>query len=127
VDDLRRFGGRILVFICTNRFNALDPAIIRRALAVERFDRPDDSERRQLLMRDLEGTGMSSGAVEELVALTGPTVSNPGYTYSDIRTRLLPAAVSRAFPERRLTDADLLEVAQQMNPTPSIDAYAAGR
>src|SRR3984957_20023057 len=48
VDDLRRHSGRILVFLCTNRAGALDPAIVRRAARMEQFDRPTDVEREEL-------------------------------------------------------------------------------
>ena len=37
VDDLRRHSGRVLVFLCTNRSSALDPAIVRRAARLEQF------------------------------------------------------------------------------------------
>jgi hypothetical protein len=49
VDDLRRHSGRVLVFLCTNRAGALDPAIVRRAARIEQFDRPTDQEREALL------------------------------------------------------------------------------
>ena len=39
VDDVRKFGGRILVFLCTNRVSALDPAVLRRAARTETFRR----------------------------------------------------------------------------------------
>ncbi len=31
IDDVRRFNGRVLVIFCTNRLEAIDPAILRRA------------------------------------------------------------------------------------------------
>lgn len=36
IDDIRKFGGRFLVFLCTNRLAALDPAIVRRVSRIER-------------------------------------------------------------------------------------------
>ncbi|MHB1953186.1 MAG: AAA family ATPase, partial [Sulfobacillus sp.] len=48
VDDLRRQSGRVLVFLCTNRAGALDPAIVRRAAVSEQFNRPTDQEREEL-------------------------------------------------------------------------------
>jgi ATP-dependent 26S proteasome regulatory subunit len=72
IDDVRRFSGRVLVFLCTNRFEALDPAIVRRAGRVERFDRPDEAEREQLLRLDLDGLGFSDKIFRDLVKLTGP-------------------------------------------------------
>src|SRR5580704_10441871 len=55
VDDLRRHSGRVVVFLCTNRESALDPAIVRRAARVEPFSRPTDKEREELFRMDLDG------------------------------------------------------------------------
>ena len=41
IDDLRRFGGRVVIILCTNRVAALDPALQRRAAIVEEFKRPN--------------------------------------------------------------------------------------
>ena len=59
IDDLKKYDGRVLVFLCTNRFSALDPAIIRRAGRVEIFSRPDEHERELLLKMDCDGLGFS--------------------------------------------------------------------
>lgn len=118
VDDLRAYGGRILVFLCTNRYDALDPAILRRAFRQERFDRPTDAERRELFTRDLAGANIEASTIEELVKLTGASRSQPPYTFSDLRTRLLPDALARAFPERALTAEDLLTAAKTLDPSP---------
>src|SRR3984885_878550 len=72
VDDLRRHSGRILVFLCTNREAALDPAIVRRAARTEIFERPNDSERDELLRADLDGINVTDHVIRELVRLTGP-------------------------------------------------------
>src|SRR5436853_556613 len=57
IDDIRRFDGRILVILCTNRYEAIDPAILRRAAYVEDFPRPDDGNRREILNLDCKGLG----------------------------------------------------------------------
>lgn len=121
IDDVRRLGGRLLVVLCTNRFHALDPALLRRAALDERFDRPDESERAALLLADTTGLGISPQALEQTVALTGPEANEGlGFTFSDLRTRLLPEAILRAFPDRPLADDDLLETARVMTPSPSL-------
>jgi len=121
VDDLRRFTGRIVVFLCTNRLSVLDPALQRRAAITEEFTRPDDSDRRALLTMDLEGVGLSDQEIKELVAATGPRNKQPGWTFSDIRTRLYPAALAQAFPDRALTHKDLLDVANALRPSPIME------
>lgn len=121
VDDLRRFGGRIVVFLCTNRLSVLDPALQRRAAIVEEFTRPDDSERQALLTMDLQGVGLTDREIKDLVAATGPRNRQPGWTFSDIRTRLYPAALAQAFPDRALTHRDLLDVANALRPSPVME------
>jgi AAA+ superfamily predicted ATPase len=121
IDDLRRFGGRIVVFLCTNRLSVLDPALQRRAAIVEEFTRPDDGERQALLTMDLEGVGLTEREIKELVAATGARNKQPGWTFSDIRTRLYPAALAQAFPERALTHRDLINVANALRPSPVME------
>ena len=121
IDALRRSGGRIVVFLCTNRMSALDAALRRRAAIVETFRRPSPDERRQLLTMDLGALDLTSGQIEELVALTGARGEEPEWTYSDIRTRLYPAALAQAFPDRALRFEDLQSVASNMAPSPVME------
>jgi AAA+ superfamily predicted ATPase len=118
IDDARSLKGRLFIILCTNRFNALDPAILRRASLFEHFERPDEVERRELLTADLDGVDLGERALDDLVAATGPHDGAPGFTFSDIQTRLLPAAVARAFPDRGLTTEDLLGALAELEPTP---------
>jgi AAA+ superfamily predicted ATPase len=120
VDDLRRHSGRILVFLCTNREAALDPAIVRRAARTEIFERPNDSEREELLRADLNGINVNDHVIRELVRLTGPHNGHPGFTFSDLRSKLLPDALCRAFPTRALTADDLVQAAKEVRPSPVV-------
>lgn len=115
IDDLRRFGGRIAVILCTNRLSALDPALARRAAIVEEFRRPSDRERAKLLEMDLEGLKLNLDQIAELVTATGPHGNTPGWTFSDFRTRFYPAAVAKAFPDTPLNFEHLKSTALQMN------------
>lgn len=126
IDDVRRLHGRTLVFLCTNRLDALDPAILRRVGHLEEFRRPNEKEREELLRLDCDGLGLTSEVFRELVRLTGPQPPHsPGFTFSDIRTRLLPNALGKAFPDRKLTKEDLIQSAQSIAPTPSISEVAS--
>ena len=118
VDDLRRHSGRILVFLCTNRAGALDPAIVRRAAVSEQFDRPTDQEREELFRMDLEGLDIKDQTIRELVRLTGPRDGRSGLTFSDLRSKLLPDALCRAFPSRALGEDDLIAAAKEVRPSP---------
>lgn len=121
IDDLRRNGGRIVTFICTNRLSVLDPALQRRAAVIEEFLRPDEKQRKALLEMDLVGLGLSASQVGELVRLTGTHAKRPTWTYSDVRTRWYPAALARAFPDRALKFEDLVETAKEMTPSPVVE------
>jgi AAA+ superfamily predicted ATPase len=126
IDDIRRFNGRVLVIFCTNRYDALDSAILRRAAYIEEFRRPDDSERRELLKLDCDGLGLDASVIEELVRLTGPQGLNKlGYTFSDIRTRLLPEALAQAYPSRRIDRSDLVNAVSRVVPSPSMQNLGA--
>lgn len=121
VDDIRRFGGRVLVFLCTNRLSVLDAALHRRAALVEEFKRPNSEERRQLLEGDLEALSLSEAQLGELVAATGANDGQPPWTFSDIRTRLYPAALALAFPKGPLEFEHLRSVATSMRPSPVME------
>lgn len=118
IDDLRQYGGRIIVFLCTNRLSVLDPALLRRAAIVEEFRRPTADERRELFKLDLSALALSTAQIAELVVATGEKEKKPGWTYSDIRTRLYPAALARAFPDKALRFDDLKAVALSLSPSP---------
>lgn len=118
IDDLRRFAGRVVVFLCTNRLSVLDPALFRRAAIIEGFHRPTEEERRGLLKMDLAGVGLSDDQIELLVTATGANDQQPPWTFSDIRTRLYPTALSRAFPDSPLSFAHILDTAKSLRPSP---------
>ncbi|MEQ1715300.1 MAG: ATP-binding protein [Hyphomicrobium sp.] len=121
IDEMRRLGGRVVVFLCTNRLGVLDAAMMRRAAIVEEFKRPDDRERLELLMMDLVGLGLNDSQIKSLVAATGGNGSNPGWTYSDIRTRLYPAALASAFPDSALRFEHFLAAAEGMTASPVLE------
>lgn len=125
IDELKRFKGRILVILCTNRLSALDPAIVRRAAIVEEFRRPTDGERLDLFQTDLEGLGFSPAELEALVKATGDEGAYKiPWTYSDIRSRLYPKALAQAYPNRPLTIEQLLDAARTLRPSPVLEDEA---
>jgi len=118
IDDARRLKGRLFIILCTNRFGALDPAILRRASLVEVFHRPSDDERRELFAMTLAGVEINAESLESLVMATGEHDGRVGYTFSDVQTRLVPAAVARAYPDRALRAEDLLAACAELEPSP---------
>ncbi|WP_034266571.1 AAA family ATPase [Actinospica robiniae] len=125
IDGLAGAKVPVLVVMCTNRVGALDPAIMRRAAAVFTFGRPDDQQRRSVLEHALLGLGIQGDTVAKLVELTGPTRDRPGYTYSDLTQRLIPAAILQAFPDQPIRDAELLTLAAEMSPSPIFTEQAS--
>jgi SpoVK/Ycf46/Vps4 family AAA+-type ATPase len=121
IDDLRQYGGRIVVILCTNRLSVLDPALRRRAAIIETFSRPSDAERQQLFQMDLAGLGLTQPQLAELTRLTGARDRHPAWTYSDIRTRLYPAALAKAYPDRALSLADLISIASTLHASPIME------
>lgn len=121
IDDLRRFGGRVVTILCTNRIAAVDPALQRRAAIMEEFRRPTAEERKQLFVMDLAALPIRDNELEQLVAMTGAGNGNPTWTYSDIRTRLYPAALALAFPHRELRFDDLRKAAGEVKPSPVVE------
>lgn len=120
IDELRASKGRIFTILCTNRMSVLDPAIQRRAAVVEHFRRPDAGQRKELFEMDLGDLGFTSAQIASLVASTGASGTKPSWTYSDIRTRLYPAAVALAFPDAALTFAHIEQALLVTSPSPTL-------
>jgi len=107
----------ILVIMCTNRAEALDPAIRRRAAAEFEFTRPDDAQRAAVLTAIFDGVGLTNWQVDQLVHLTGSNGRGYGYTYSDLVDRILAAACLAAYPDRPITAALIAEQIHANPPT----------
>lgn len=105
------------VIMCTNRYEALDPAVKRRAAEILTFDRPNDEMRRQLLSGRLAELGFETGEIDAIVAATGPRNGQPGFTFSDLTHRLIPSIVLDAYPDRAIDPARALAIAEQIAPT----------
>ncbi|MCZ8182415.1 MAG: AAA family ATPase [Beijerinckiaceae bacterium] len=118
IDRLANLRLPAAVIMCTNRLNALDPAVRRRAADVMAFSRPTDEQRRHIFTMRLGNLGVSAAHIQALVAATGPTPTAPGFTFSDITQRLLPAIALDAYPDRPIEAGRALQIAKGMTPTP---------
>lgn len=116
----RLANGRLpaAVIMCTNRFEALDPAVRRRAAELLTFGRPEEEGRRRLLEPRLGELGFAPDQVEAIVQATGPRNGAPGFTYSDLTQRLLPGIVLDAYPNKAIDPERALAVTREMRPTP---------
>jgi AAA+ superfamily predicted ATPase len=127
VDGLRNSQLPVLTIMCTNRVDAIDPAVRRRAAAIYGFTRPDADAREQLLRRSFDGAGISNRHMNEIVRLTGPQQGrNYGCTYSDLRQRFVAGAVLEAVDRGTpLTGEQLIASARCFTPTRPFDSEIA--
>jgi AAA+ superfamily predicted ATPase len=105
--------------LCTNRLSAIDPAVHRRAAGIFEFIRPNRSQRECILREALEDINFTDDQIDSFVEITGELKErNFGYTYSDIRQRLLPRILLDAFPDKPITFERAINIASTTNPTP---------
>jgi hypothetical protein len=120
IDSLASAKIPVIVVLCTNRVGALDPAVMRRAAATFTFIRPDAQQRHAVLAQALDGLAIGPRPSTNWSCSPGPSTGRPGYTFSDLTQRLVPAAVLYAFPNRPVCDDALLALAEQLEPSPVV-------
>ncbi len=119
IDDLATNNLPIIVVMCTNRLDALDPAIRRRSAITLKFVRPNEEQRHALLAPVLDEIGFTKQQIQFVVDATGPNKHvHYGYTYSDLSQKFLPGLILAAYPSRSITFAMAKEVLDQHPPTP---------
>jgi len=126
IDGMRTDRLPVLTILCTNRLDALDPAVQRRAATIEVFTRPNHVQRAALLTRLLAGTSLTLPDIDSLASATAETADRPySYTYSDLRQRLVPEIVLAAYRQRVPVDAAMAhEVLGRTAPTRPFRAAA---
>ena len=119
IDDLATGNLPAIIVLCTNRLDALDPAIRRRAAATFTFERPNDEQREALLGPILEELGFSASQIRTVVTQTGPSHGHLyGYTYSDLTQRFLPGLLLAAYPSHAASFELAKDVLAKHPPTP---------
>jgi SpoVK/Ycf46/Vps4 family AAA+-type ATPase len=117
LDSLVAASARVLAVMCTNRLDAIDPAVRRRAAGLFILERPTEAQRHALLANAL-GDALKEDEIAEIARLTGPrNESGVGYTWSDLSERLIPAAVLAAYPHNALSYELLREQLTLTGPT----------
>ena len=119
IDRLANLRLPAAVIMCTNRLNALDPAVRRRAADIMTFTRPNAEQRRHILSLRLQPLGVTPSQVQSLVEATGPKQDELGFTFSDLTQRLLPAIALDAYPDRPVDGGRALLITKAMRPTPA--------
>jgi AAA+ superfamily predicted ATPase len=117
IDALRSERLPAIAVMCTNRIEALDPAILRRASVRMRFRRPDQPQRIRVLHAAL-GNALNEHEIHCLAEATGLARDRAfGFTYSDLRERLVPSIILDAYPERAITLSGAMATLSQIEPT----------
>lgn len=119
IDDVAAAKLPCLTIMCSNRLNALDPAVRRRAAAVFEFTRPTLEFRKALLTTQLAGTDLSKADIDAIAGELGETKGRKyGHTFSDITQRFIPSLVLAAYPLRKITRELAMKVIESTPPTP---------
>lgn len=122
LDSLRLTKLPMVAFFVTNRPEALDSAIRRRAALDLHFARPTPEIREAIIRSSIPELEISRSEMTTLLKITGEEDEHNagiGYTSSDLTDRLLPAALREAFAhDRPLIVKDLIESAKQIAATP---------
>lgn len=122
IDELAEIDAPVLVVMCTNRLDALDPAVQRRAAGIFEFKRPSEEQRFNVLSLGFAGLGFTQEQICSLAKATGPRRPYEyGLTYSDLTNRLLPDILLDAFPHRAIEFARALSIASSLVPTPPFE------
>lgn len=139
IDRLAKAQLPVLVILCTNRSESLDPAILRRAAISYEFKRPDAEQRRELFRRAFGGI-FDDKEYDELVRLTEPDLlqelhkpkrraeagvrqsQDPadrpaGYSFSDIVQRIVPNIILEAFSDEAVSFDIAKSVVSKTEPT----------
>jgi SpoVK/Ycf46/Vps4 family AAA+-type ATPase len=127
VDGLRDDRIPVIVLLVTNRLDALDPAVRRRAARVLEFRRPDVHQRRAVLAAELSGALLDASTLDLLAEAVGPVEGREhGHTYSDLRLRLVPEIVLDAYRRGTAVSASrAIDIARRTQPTPPFDPSSA--
>ncbi len=119
LDTLNRKQLPVAVIMCTNRIQAIDPAITRRAAEMFVFERPDRNKRLALLRQAFEEIGFTQKQINEMADMTGATDGRDyGFTFSDITQKLFHTVVMSAYPDQPISHEQVISAIKKIAPTP---------
>jgi SpoVK/Ycf46/Vps4 family AAA+-type ATPase len=125
INQLATSTAPIALIMITNRADALDPAVIRRAALRLAFERPNEKARFAVFQRILQGTNATEAQIRELAKLTEHNIP---YTYSDLTDRIARLALRRAWKSNLPFSAAALRAAiPEIEPSPMMDSRARPR
>ena len=118
IDDIAARALPAAVIMCTNRINAIDPAVRRRAADLLEFARPSTEQRAQVLANGLRDLGFTAEQIAKLAATTGEGKDKLPFTYSDLTQRFLPNLLLECYPDEPISFARALALAERLKATP---------
>lgn len=119
IDLISREKIELAVILITNRLKVLDPAIIRRAVQVIEFERPDGAGRKLVFKSLFEGTVLSDQDIGQLVKAS-ENKTTP-YSFSDLIQKVGKQALFLAVQTNRPFSKEIyLEVLKAVKPSPLI-------
>lgn len=121
IDTLADADVAAICVMCTNRAECIDPAVRRRATLTMTFARPNYEQRRAVLIGQL-GVALTDTEYDKLAAATGEANGCPSYTFSDLRTRLVPEILLRCLSSGPITLQAALDAVDSVEPTPPFGA-----
>lgn len=117
IDQLERDAIPLAVLLITNRADALDPAVTRRAGLHLHFDRPGDEARAALFSRML-GTLAKPEEIQNLVEMSRRDLS---YSYSDLVHRVgRTALIECIHQDLPLSPQAIIDVLDRVTPSASV-------
>ena len=121
LDNLKTRGSQIAVLAITNRVGVLDPAVLRRATAVLKFQRPNRNQRK-VLLKSLFGNALSDADIRQLVDASEPASNEEvSLSYSDLTLRFaVPAVRSAVWLNEGLNVEALVATLRTLVPTRSV-------
>ncbi len=127
IDELASADAPVLVVMCTNRSDALDPAVKRRAAGIFEFHRPTEEQRLNVISIGLADIGFTNDQFRRLANATGERKGlGYGLTYSDLTNRLLPEILLDAFPDKAITFERANKIASSIAATPPFGISRGG-
>lgn len=119
IDSVGREKSNLAIVLITNRLKALDPAVVRRATQIVRFDRPNKEGRKEVFKYIFNGTETSDKDIDELVKASER--KDTAYSFSDLIQKVAKQALFKSIEEDKAFDKYFyLKILEKVEPSPTI-------